>query len=90
MRKCKHPYPTVRSDRNSEQRDARFLHGVCEYGNCVEFLCVICRCSSGLGYGPADCPCDDTVGFHDMRRKLHVAVKPSQSTRLRRKTRNLK
>lgn len=90
MRRCRHEPPTVRSDRRSEQRDPQFLRGICEYGNCMEFRCLTCGCFSGMGWGPMDCPCDDTVGFHDMRRKPRAAIKPSQPTRRRRKTRSLK
>lgn len=64
-----------------------WIHGVCEYGNCVNLDCPVCGCNSGGGWGPIDCPCDDTVPYYDMRQQTPVAVKPSVSTRRRRSTR---
>lgn len=61
----------------------------CEYGNCMEFCCPVCGCNKYGGVGPIGCPCDDTVAYHDMRRKPPVAVKPGISTRRRRRTRKL-
>lgn len=90
MRKCRHKPPTVRSVRDSEQLDPQHFRGVCEYGNCLEFLCMTCGCNNGGGFGPMLCPCEDMIGFHDMRRKIHVAIKPGLSTRRRRRTRSLK
>jgi len=51
--------------------------GVCEYGNCTELLCPVCGCGQG-GWGPMECPCEDWIGYHDMRREpVPAAVKPS-------------
>lgn len=55
-----------------------WIQGTCEYGNCVEFCCPVCRCNSGGGFGPVDCPCQNWIGYHDMRKApVPVAVKPS-------------
>lgn len=53
------------------------VDGRCEYGRCVEWNCPICGCNRYGGYGPVDCPCDDGIGYHDMRRKPKVPIKPS-------------
>ena len=60
--------------------DGYAAEGLCEYGNCVEFNCPVCGCNKYGGFGPVLCPCDDTVGYHEMRRKPKVAVKPSLRT----------
>ena len=55
-----------------------WVTGTCEYGNCVEFCCPVCGCNSGGGWGPVDCPCEDWIGYHAMRKAVaHAAVKPS-------------
>lgn len=60
--------------------DGYAVDGTCEYGNCVESNCPVCGCNKYGGWGPVECPCDDTVGYHEMRRKPKVAVKPSLRT----------
>lgn len=54
--------------------------GYCEFGNCLEYACPVCGCI-GAGVGPIGCPCDDGVGYREMRRKRPVAVKPSVAGR---------
>lgn len=59
--------------------------GTCEFGNCTEVYCPVCGCNKG-GWGPMSCPCDDTIGYREMRRKPHVAVKKSAAGRAKRHT----
>lgn len=67
-----------------------WVHGTCEYGDCVTLNCPVCGCNNGGGWGPILCPCDDTVPYYEMRRRPKVAVKPGISTRHRRSTRKVK
>lgn len=57
-----------------------YVKGVCEYGTCVELNCPVCGCNLG-GWGPIDCPCEDMIGYHAMRQKAHVPIKPSVAGR---------
>lgn len=71
MRKCSHR-PPPGADWNKW-----WVRGQCEYGGCEEFNCPICGCYTGMGWGLMDCPCEDWIGYHQMRSKPAVAVKPS-------------
>lgn len=97
-RRCRHQ-PTARriitiGDDSFEGPDYRGWHetqGVCEYGNCVELNCPVCGCARG-GWGPVGCPCQDWIGYRDMRAERPAAVKPSLAARTqrRRRTRSLR
>lgn len=59
-----------------------YVDGTCEFGHCLTLNCPVCGANSGGGFGPVNCPCDDTVAYYAMRRKPRVAVKPSVANKL--------
>lgn len=96
-RRCKHeppgpPKTYVLLDMEYQGPDYTdwWAYGTCEYGHCVTLNCPVCGCNSGGGWGPVLCPCDDTVAYHDMRRRPKIPVKPGISTRRRRPNRKVK
>lgn len=68
------------------------VEGTCEYGNCLEWRCPICGCHNGGGIGPMLCPCEDWIGYHDMRRTPHPSPRKASLGvygRRRRRTRKV-